>query len=87
MAGKPNTQLALNGFDMTPTGIVAKKGATIDEWKAVGEFLKRAEGAVQWWIGDWLNFGEGRPQWGQRPVLSPVEGLSCGDRPAEGSGW
>lgn len=21
---------------------------------------------MQWWIGDWLNYGEGRPEWGDK---------------------
>ena len=27
-------------------------------WERCGAFLRHVEGAVQWWIGDWLNYGE-----------------------------
>jgi hypothetical protein len=33
------------------------------EWDNIGTFLKTANKAVQWWIGDWLNFGERK--WGE----------------------
>jgi len=31
---------------------------SFEEWKSVGEKLCLAENSVQWWIGDWLNYGE-----------------------------
>ena len=31
---------------------------TIEEWQSVGEMLKLIDGAVMWWLGDWLAFGE-----------------------------
>ncbi len=30
---------------------------------------------MQWWIGDWLNFGEGRPKWGDK-YEAAVEALA-----------
>ena len=30
-----------------------------DVWVEFGDHLKQIEGAVQFWIGDWLNYGEG----------------------------
>src|SRR5438067_9908258 len=38
---------------LTPLGI-----PTFEEWVYCGRFLQEAEQAVQFWIGDWLLFGE-----------------------------
>lgn len=56
------TNISLPGFTLTATGMVSKGKPTFKKWEEVGRFFERAEGAVQWWIGDWLNYGEGRPQ-------------------------
>lgn len=34
------------------------------ELTAVGAWLRQVEGAVQFWIGDWVNYGESR--WGEK---------------------
>ena len=47
-----------DGFEFTPTGLVVKGEPTFDVWQAVGQRLQQIEAAVQWWIGDWLNYGE-----------------------------
>lgn len=31
-----------------------------EDWAGVGQVIQRAEKAVMWWIGDWLNYGEGK---------------------------
>lgn len=55
----PNGQnLHLNKFELTPTAIVANGRPSFDEWEAVGCFLQVIERAHQWWIGDWMNYGE-----------------------------
>lgn len=58
--------LTVPGVELTSTGLVFGSKVSIEDWEKAGEFLARAEGAVQWWIGDWLLFGEGRPQWGDK---------------------
>lgn len=40
------------------TGLAIKAGLPIEQWLEVGEQLKRVETGIQWWIGDWLNYGE-----------------------------
>lgn len=40
------------------TGLDIKSGMPIDDWLQLGEQLKRVESGIQWWIGDWLNYGE-----------------------------
>lgn len=46
-------------FEATPIGLlVTEQNVSFEVWQAYGEGLKRVEGAIQWVIGDWLNFGE-----------------------------
>ena len=47
----------------TRTGLVILDSITFDAWLQVGDKLRDIEGAVHWWIGDWLNYGERR--WGE----------------------
>jgi N6-adenosine-specific RNA methylase IME4 len=55
----PSTgQLAFQHFTLTPVGLEITGKPTVPEWEECGTFLRRAEGAVQWWIGDWINYGE-----------------------------
>src|SRR5262245_17402322 len=49
-----------NGFNVRfeRTGLTFKRELTFEEWDELGVALKEIEGAVQWWIGDCLNYGE-----------------------------
>ena len=59
MQYQPGTgQLAFSHFVLTPIGLEVTGQPTFPEWEECGTFLRRAEGAVQWWIGDWINYGE-----------------------------
>lgn len=51
-------ELSLGSFRLQPTGLIVRGTPTRAEWEQCGEVLHRMEGAVQWWIGDWLNYGE-----------------------------
>ena len=31
---------------------------TFETWESLGAWLRTVEGSIQWWVGDWLNFGE-----------------------------
>lgn len=42
----------------TDTGLTLPAGLSFEEWQAAGEFIGRAEKAVQWWMGDWWRYGE-----------------------------
>jgi hypothetical protein len=46
------------GFRLTKTGIEAAADATFEQWESFGRALRDIEGSIQWWIGDWLNYGE-----------------------------
>lgn len=50
-------------FRFTPTGLIIAGAPDFTTWEQLGQQLHYIEGAVHWWIGDWLNYGEGR--WGQ----------------------
>jgi N6-adenosine-specific RNA methylase IME4 len=44
--------------EITPTALSLPVTLKFEEWLSIGEQLKTCERAVQWWIGDWLCFGE-----------------------------
>jgi hypothetical protein len=48
------------GCEFTPTSLALPDGLTFDHWMRIGRQLQLADLAVQWWIGDWLNYGEHR---------------------------
>jgi hypothetical protein len=38
--------------------LVIDESISVDEWQELGKALKKVEGNVQFWIGDWARFGE-----------------------------
>lgn len=50
--------LQLGAFTLAKNGLVVTGTPTINEWQDCGRVLRRIEGAVQFWIGDWVNYGE-----------------------------
>ena len=51
--------LLVGGFTLTRTDLSVKgPKPSFEEWEQVGTLLQQVEGAVQWWIGDWLHYGE-----------------------------
>jgi hypothetical protein len=46
---------AMNAVSLT---LDTKDPLTYETWEALGRFLGRISGAMNFWIGDWLNFGE-----------------------------
>lgn len=44
--------------EISRAGLVIPAETPIERWQEIGATLKDIDGAVQWWIGDWLNFGE-----------------------------
>lgn len=53
-------------FSLRPTELAICGRPTLEEWIACGDVLRRMEGAVQWWWGDWLRYGESREDYGER---------------------
>lgn len=46
--------------EWSPTALLVKGDLSFDEWSAIGAWLEAVESGVQWWVGDWLNYGEAR---------------------------
>lgn len=50
--------LALEQAQPSRTQLVLEDGLPFNEWRRLGERLVRMGESTQWWIGDWLNYGE-----------------------------
>ena len=54
-------KFVLHSHGMTITGT-----PTFEEFQAIGDWLRVCHGAVQWWWGDWLAYGDSRPDYAER---------------------
>jgi 16S rRNA G966 N2-methylase RsmD len=52
-----NSAISKN-VEFTPTGLKFNADISFDDWLLLGNYLKHIEGAVHWWIGDHLNYGQ-----------------------------
>jgi hypothetical protein len=52
--------LASGAVEVSETGWRPNRELDYDEWVAVGRDLQRVGRAWQWWIGDWVLYGEKR---------------------------
>jgi len=48
---------------ISKNSLVFEENITYEEWQKIGSTLQKVNGAIQWWIGDWLNYGERK--WGE----------------------
>ncbi len=65
MALKSKDQLiAVAGLTRHENGLEFSESFTFERWEELGGSLKRVEGAIQWWIGDWICHGE--QKWGDK---------------------
>lgn len=71
-------------FDSTSGMQIASEAApTFDEWQECGRWLRELERRVQFYLGDWINYG--RDRWGEaaeQGVLTARE-----HEAAEAAGW
>lgn len=58
-----NKDIVYSSFLLKKNGLQAIGTPTFEQWQECGEFIRKAEGAVHFWIGDWLNYGES--EWGE----------------------
>jgi len=65
LAKRDPRDMTIAGFTLTATGLIIDGQPSFEDWQRVGAFIERAGSGVQWWIGDWLNYGEGRGEWGE----------------------
>jgi hypothetical protein len=61
LAPKPQTSFTI--FDIpccqfTATALTIKPGLKFDHWQRLGDMLKKTGQGVQFWIGDWIRYGE-----------------------------
>ena len=53
------TSQTLAVLDMLrPTELALPHSLPFESWQTLGSVLGAIRGAIQWWVGDWLNFGE-----------------------------
>lgn len=48
----------IENCEPSEVGLDIPKAISIQQWKEIGHTLCRCQGALQWWIGDWINYGE-----------------------------
>lgn len=51
-------QELMDGCELSPVGAVFDENMTFDQWREVGKLMRFLEQAIQFAIGDWLNFGD-----------------------------
>lgn len=55
--------MVIGGFAFTPTALVPNDPDAppdFESWEQVGQFLRYVHTGTQFWLGDWINFGEAR---------------------------
>lgn len=50
--------LTYSSFKLTKNSLEPVGNPNFNDWLKCGEFLKNTNGAVHFWIGDWLRYGE-----------------------------
>lgn len=56
--------LVIGSFVLHSKGMTVEGSPTFEEWEKMGRWLSQAEGAVHFWLGDWVRYGEHR--WGEK---------------------
>ncbi len=59
-----NKEIIYASFILKGNGLEPVGTPDFEQWIECGKFINRARGAVHFWIGDWLNYGE--RQWGEK---------------------
>jgi hypothetical protein len=76
--------LEFGPFLFGPAGMsILTRETTFQDWQACGAWLRGVERHIQFWVGDWVNYG--RDRWGEaaeQGVASEAEVLA-----AEATGW
>jgi hypothetical protein len=48
------------GVTITRNSLSISKELSYAEWESIGAELFKVEAAWQWWVGDWINYGENK---------------------------
>lgn len=60
-----NKDYNYSGFHFFKNGLKPiSDNISFEQWEHCGEWIKRANGSVHFWLGDWLNYGE--KKWGEK---------------------
>lgn len=78
-------EVGIRGFQFSADGMSLLYDAppSFEDWQLCGEFLRGVERQVQFWIGDWVNYG--RDHFGElaeQGIATDVETMA-----AEATGW
>jgi N6-adenosine-specific RNA methylase IME4 len=52
--------------ELTTIGWRIPEGLSFEEWEDLGRALTGVDKSLGWWIGDWVRYGEGRDEWGDK---------------------
>jgi len=63
----------LHGVIVTPVGLEFPGDLPFERWQGIGERLGRAHDRIQWFIGDWWNYGV--PRYGHRQQAAEEWGI------------
>lgn len=58
--------MTIGCYTLTETGLQVAGRPSWREHEAVGEFIRRAVKASNWWLADWLAYGDSRVDWKMR---------------------
>jgi hypothetical protein len=47
-------------YELEQTGLLVQGELSFEEWSGIGTWLETVDRAIQWWIGDWMAYGESR---------------------------
>lgn len=47
-------------YKLEPLGMLIQSELSFEDWSGLGAWLEVAEQGIQWWIGDWMVYGEQR---------------------------
>lgn len=81
----PVTGLGFCGFYFDDRGIshLYDEAPSFEQWQQAGVQLREIERHVQFWIGDWVNYG--RARWGEQAEQGLAEDVEI--LAAEATGW
>ena len=53
-------------FQLQATGLDIEGAPTPERWRAAGEQLMHLNRVTKWALGDWINYGKSRREWGNK---------------------
>lgn len=58
LVGSSSNTIAKCGVSLTKNSLQFANELTYEEWESIGAELFRVDQSWQWWVGDWINYGE-----------------------------